>query len=74
MPDIDMPCPRTGRLVATGLSLPAEAFETADLSTARFDCPACGELHRIDKEACRLLTGWRPAPAPRRTRARHAAE
>jgi predicted RNA-binding Zn-ribbon protein involved in translation (DUF1610 family) len=43
-------CPKTGKIINTGISMAAEIFETATLSQNAVECPYCGETHVWDKK------------------------
>lgn len=63
VPNVMIDCPATGKPVATGFAMSAEAFAAAKLSGNETDeCPHCGQMHIWEmKEA--YLEGSRP-PRP----------
>ncbi len=49
MADICIECPVTGEVVATGMTIDPEEFETTDLGMNTFQCPACDQTHTWNK-------------------------
>ena len=45
MAEIVIKCPKTRKLVSTGMSMDKESFETAKLEGNTMRCPACRDYH-----------------------------
>lgn len=54
MADIVIKCPVTGEIVATGMTMEPDEFETADPGMNTFQCPACDEVHTWNRRDASL--------------------
>ena len=50
MANIMIKCPKTGKLVLTGISMDKKSFETAKLEDNTVRCPACRGYHTWSKK------------------------
>jgi len=50
MANIMIKCPKTRKLVSTGMSMDKESFDTAKLEGITMRCPACREYHIWSKK------------------------
>jgi transposase len=50
MANVMIKCPKTGKLVSTGISMDKKSFDTAKLVNNTVGCPACGGKHVWSKE------------------------
>lgn len=50
MASVMIKCPKTGKLVPTGISMDKKSFETAKLENNAVGCPACGGNHTWSKK------------------------
>ena len=54
MANVVIKCPKTGKLVPTGMNMDEASFKTSSMSGNSFICPACGETHTWNKDQASL--------------------
>jgi hypothetical protein len=50
MPALMIKCPKTQKLVATGLTMAKRSFKDSYLNDNSLKCPACGDNHTWNKK------------------------
>jgi endogenous inhibitor of DNA gyrase (YacG/DUF329 family) len=43
-------CPKTGKVIPTGVGMDKASFQTSSMSNNTVSCPACGGTHTWDKK------------------------
>ena len=49
-PQLMIRCPKTGRVIPTGIAIDPASFVTSGMENNSTRCPACGEAHLWSKE------------------------
>jgi endogenous inhibitor of DNA gyrase (YacG/DUF329 family) len=54
MANVVIKCPKTGKLVPTGMNMDEASFKSSSMTNNSFNCPACGETHTWNKDQASL--------------------